>query len=158
MSRFEELGQNKTTILMKLIEDERIVKCLTNNEQNFLDVPLPVNFDSTSCIYNTIFPYRFIPTTQESAKSFITMRFGYRSNGRTFKIGSIYFYLIVHNTLLTTSYGSLRYDMLLNYIDEVFNSSEELGFDDLEFSETDEFIVNESYCGIYISYKLREFQ
>lgn len=141
-----------------MIENENIVKCLINNESNFLDIPLPQNFDVTSLIYSQIFPYRFIPTTQESAKSFITMRFGYRSNGRTFKIGSIYFYIIVHNSLLRTDYGSLRYDMLLNYIDEAFNSCEDFGFDKLEFSETDEFIVNESYSGIYISYKLQEFQ
>jgi len=158
MGRFSELGINKTTILMKLLEREEIVKCLVNNENNFLDVPLPNNFDVTSLVYSQIFPYRFIPTIQESPKSFITMKFGYKPNGMTYKNGSIYFYIIIHNSLLKTDYGSLRYDMLLNYIDEVFNSSRDLGLGKLPFYDMDEFIVNESYSGVYIAYKSTEFQ
>ena len=158
MGRFSELGINKTTILMKLLEREEIVKCLVNNENNFLDVPLPNNFDVTSLVYNSIFPYRFIPSTQTEANTFITMKFNYKPNGRTFKNGSICFYIISHNSLLRTDYGSLRYDMLINYIDELFNSSEEIGFDKLEFYDMDEFVVNENYSGVYIMYKLKEFQ
>ena len=156
--RFSELGANKTAILMKLISNQDIVKCLLNNEMDFLDVQLPIDFDVISLIHSQIFPYRFIPTIATEAKSFITMKFNYKPNGRTFKNGSVWFYIIVHNSLLRTSYGTLRYDFLVNKIDEDFNSCEELGFDKLEFYDMDEFVVNENYSGIYIAYKLREFQ
>lgn len=158
ISRFSELGQNKTNILMKLIDNQKIVKCLVNNEKNFLDVPLPENFDSTSMIYQQIYPWRFIPNAQTEANTFITMRFNYKPNGRQFKIGSVWFYIILHNSLLTTDYGSLRYDLLLSYIDETFNSSEDLGFDELEFYDMDDIVVNENYSGVYICYKMQEFQ
>jgi len=158
MSRFAELGQNKTTILMKLIENQNIVKCLINNESNFLDVPLPIDFDATSLIYDSIYPYRFVPTIETTAKTFITMKFGYKPDGMTFKNGSIYFYIITHNSLLRTDYGSLRYDMLLNYIDEVFNSSRNIGVGKLPFYDMDEFVVNENYSGSYICYKTTELQ
>ena len=72
------------------------------------------------------------------------MKFNYKPNGRTFKYGSVYFYIILNPQK--------------NYIDEVFNSSEDLGFNELEFYEMDEFLVNENYSGIYIAYKLQEFQ
>jgi len=158
MNRFAELGTNKLTILMKLIEDERIIKCLINNESNFLDVQIPTDFVPTSLIYSHIFPYRFVPTVQTEAKTFITMKFGYKPDGTTFKNGSIYFYIITHNSLLTTSYGSLRYDMLLNYIDESFNSTRGIGLGKLPFYDMDEFIVNENYSGVYLAYKTTEFQ
>ena len=109
MSRFAELGQNKLTILMKLIGNEDIVKCLVNNQSNFLDISLPMDFDVTSLIYNSIYPYRFIPQIQTEPKTFITMRFGYKPNGMTYKNGSIYFYIILpniyrYNTYLCSSF------------------------------------------------------
>lgn len=158
MGRFAELGQNKNIILMKLIESENILKCLVNNESNFLDISLPVDFDPTSLVYQQIFPYKFIPTTETSAKTFITMSFGYKPNGMTFKNGSVYFYIITHNSLLRTDYGSLRYDMLLNYIDEIFNSSRDITIGKLAFYDMNEFVVNDNYSGIYIAYKLVDFQ
>jgi len=144
--------------MMKLITNNNIVKCLVNNESNFLDVPLPNNFDVSTLIYSQISPWRFVPTAQTEANTFITMKFGYRPNGITYKNGSIYFYIITHNSLLRTDYGSIRYDMLLGYIDEVFNSSRDLGLGKLPFYEMDEFIVNENYSGVYICYKSTEFQ
>lgn len=158
MGRFKELGENKTTILTKLISSPEIVKCLINNEPNFLDIPLPVNFDVTSLIYTNIYPYRFIPTSQTEAKTFITMKFSYRPDGKTFKTGSTCFYIITHNSLIKTDYGSLRYDMLLNYVDNIFNQFNDLQSSKLQFYDMDEFIVNENYSGIYIMYKAKEFQ
>jgi len=158
MSRFQELGQNKNIILMKLIESDDIVKCLINNQQNFLDVEIPVNFDRSSLVFSSLFPYKFIPTTETEAKTFITMSFSYKPNGVTFKNGSVYFYIITHNSLIRTDYGSLRYDMLLNYIDEIFNSSRDITIGKLAFYDMGDFVVNDNYSGIYIAYRLTEFQ
>ncbi|KUO75707.1 MAG: hypothetical protein APF81_17680 [Desulfosporosinus sp. BRH_c37] len=158
ISRFQELSQNKNIILMKLIESEGIVKCLVNNESNFLDIHLPDDFDRTSLILSKVYPYRFVPTPQMEPQTFITMKFGYRPNGMTFKNGSIYFYIISHNSLLKTKYDMLRYDYLVNKIDELFNSSRDLGIGKLPFYDMDEFVVNENYSGVYIAYKTTEFQ
>jgi hypothetical protein len=158
MGRFQELGQNKNSILMKLIENDDIVKCLTRNESNFLDPPLPSDFDRSSLIYNNIYPYKFVPTVETTAKTFITMSFGYKPNGMTFKNGSIYFYIITHKDLLRTDYGVLRYDFLVNKIDEVFNSSRDLGIGKLPFYGMDDILVNDNYSGIYLAYKSTEFQ
>jgi len=158
MSRFAELGQNKLNILMKLIGNEDIVKCLINNQSNFLDISLPMDFDVTSLIYDSIYPYRFVPQIQTEPKTFITMRFGYKPNGMTYKNGSIYFYIITHNSLIRTDYGMLRYDFLANKIDELMNSSRDIGLGKLPFYDMDDFIVNENYIGIYLAYKSTEFQ
>jgi len=160
MARFSELSTNKTTILLKFIEDENILKCLVNNESNFLDISLPVGFDPTSLIYSQIYPYKFIPTTETEAKTFITMSFNYKSNrqGTLFKNGSIYFYIITHNSLIRTDYGVLRYDYLVNQIDELLNSSTNIGIGQLPFYDMGDFSVNENYSGTYLAYKTLELQ
>jgi len=143
---------------MKLIENPNIVKCLVNNEDNFLDVPLLGDFDVSSLIYNQIFPWRFVPKPLETANTFITMKFSYKPKGVTFKNSTIFFYIITHNSLLTTDYGTLRCDFLVNEIDKVFNSSRDLGLGKLEFYDMDEILVNENYSGISLAYKSTEFQ
>ena len=158
MSRFSELGTNKFTILMKLIENEELVKCLINNQPNFLDNPFPEGFDPSSCIYDSIYPYKYIPTIQTEPKTFITMSFSYKPDGSKFKNASVRFYIMCHNSLLKTDYGSLRYDMLLNYIDKTFNQFNELQSSKLQFYDMDDFVVNENYSGIYIIYKSTSFQ
>lgn len=158
MGRFAELSTNKYMILSKLIEDQEIVKCLVNNESNFLDIPLPKDFEETSLIHNSIFPYKFIPTIETVPKTFITMSFNYRPRGMSYKNGSIYFYVITHNSLIRTDYGTLRYDFLINHIDKLFNSSRDITIGKLEFCEMSDFMVNDNYSGAYIGYKSTEFQ
>jgi hypothetical protein len=158
MGRFAELGQNKFIILLKLIEDQDVVKCLVNNQTNFLDVPLPKDYDSTSLIYNSIFPYKFLPGVQTAPKTFITMSFSYKPKGMTYKNGAIYFYIICHNDLLRTDYGTLRYDFLVNQIDELMNCSRDIGLGKLAFYDMSDFLVNDNYSGIYLAYRSTEFQ
>jgi len=160
MGRFSELGQNKNLIMLKLIENQDILKCLVNNQPNFLDYPLPSNFDPYSLIYTQIFPYRYVPDIQTEPKTFITMRFNYSPNGVTFKNGSIYFYIITHQSLIRTDYGMLRYDFLINKIDEVFNLSRDIGIGKLPFYDMSDFLVDNEgkWLGAYIAYKSTEFQ
>lgn len=158
MGRFKELGQNKSILLTKLIESDEIVKCLVNNESNFLATPLPGGFDKTSLFYSQIYPYKYIPTAQTEAKTLISMKFGYKPDGMMYKNGAIHFYIMTHNSLLRTDYGVLRHDFLVNKIDEVFNASREIGVGKLPFHRMGEFIVNESYYGVYLTYKTTEFQ
>ena len=86
------------------------------------------------------------------------MAFNYKPIGMTFKNGSIYFYIITHNSLLKTDYGMLRYDFLVNKIDEVFNSTRDIGIGKLPFYDMGDIQINENYCGAYLVYKTTEFQ
>lgn len=86
------------------------------------------------------------------------MRFSYKPNGMKYKNGSIYFYIITHNSLIRTDYGVLRYDFIVNQIDELMNSSRDIGLGALAFYDMDDFLVNNNYSGVYVAYKSTEFQ
>jgi hypothetical protein len=153
--RFAELGKNKNEIIMRLISSENIVKALTYNSTDFLEQPTPE--DSTSLIYTQIFPYQKVPTTQDTAKTFITMKFGYKPDGVYYKLSTIFFYVMTHISLVRTDYGMLRYDFLINEIDKLFNSQRGIGIGKLPFYTMDDFQVNENWLGVYIGYKSTEF-
>jgi hypothetical protein len=155
--RFSELGKNKNEIMMRLVSNENIVKALTYNNTDFLNQPTPE--DAVGLIYTQIFPYQKVPTTQDTAKTFITMKFGYKPDGTFFKVSTIFFYVITHISLVRTDYGILRYDFLINEIDKMFNSQRGIGIGKLPFYAMDDFQVsgNSDWLGAFVAYKSTEF-
>jgi hypothetical protein len=153
--RFSELGKNKNEIIMRLISSENIIKALTYPLTNFLEQP--TSEDPISLIYTQIFPYAKVPTTQDTAKTFITMKFGYKPDGVFYKVSNIWFYVITHISLVRTDYGMLRYDFIINEIDKLFNSQRGIGIGKLPFYTMDDFQVNDNWLGVCIGYKSTEF-
>lgn len=141
--------------MKRLISSENIVKALTYNDDNFLSQPTPEN--PTTLIYNQIFPFMKVPTAQDEAKTFITMKFGYKPDGAFYKVSTIYFYVVTHISLVKTDYDTLRYDYLINQIDMLFNSQRGLGIGKLPFHVMDDFQINENWLGAFIGYKATEF-
>jgi hypothetical protein len=87
------------------------------------------------------------------------MKFGYKPYQTKYKCGSIYFYVIVHKSLVQSDSG-LRYDFIINELDKIFNNSRGMGLGTLPFYDMDEFIAdsNGDWLGAYIAYKTTEFQ
>lgn len=153
--RFSELGKNKNEIMVRLISSDNIVKALSYNEINFLEKVLPD--DVTKLIYTQIFPYSKVPTTTETAKTFITMKFAYKPEETFFKLSNIYFYIFTHISLVRTAYGCLRYDFIINEIDKIFNAQRGIGIGKLQFYDMTDFQINDDWLGATIAYKATEF-
>lgn len=156
MSRLKELGKDKLTVLQKLISSQDLCKALYYSESDFLEKPDIL--DTSNLIRSKISPFNRIPDLTKNKSTFLTFNFrDYRLVGNKFKSGFIEFHVITHQDYIYTDYESLRYDMILSYIDEMFNENRELGIGKLLFHRMDEFYVNTEYVGTLISYKLWEF-
>lgn len=158
MSNFSELLTYKNNIILKIISDINLVKAIYNTGNDFINQSLPDNFDVTSLIYTQIYPYSYIPDIKKEASTFITMRFGdFKYINNAFKSGIVTFYVLAHQSLMSTDYG-LRTDYILNQIDLLFNKQYGVGAFNLELYSGGDFIANENYYGISVSYKFTDFQ
>ena len=156
MARFKELGQYKQLIMLKLLESQDICKAVYYQTENFLD--LADIEDPTEIVYKNIFPHSFVPEVDDTAKTYLAIHFKrFRSINNYFKSGLIYVSVFTHKSLFKTNYGVTRIDFLLNKIDECLNGLRGIGLGELEFYEMDEFTVNNSYSGAYLSYKPVDF-
>lgn len=155
MSRLHDLGIDRLEVLKELVGSQSLCKALKSDSPDFLSIP---DIEDTSELINTkIFPYNHVPELNTSTSSFITFSFrDYKPVNNKFKSGLIHFQVLVHNKLINTDYEMLRYDHILGSIDELFNEKE-LGIGKLQFNKMDEFYVNTDYVGMYIQYKLWEF-
>lgn len=155
MSRFKEIPKYKNEILMKLVSSENIVRAISNQHENFLDHPVENPY---GLIYDKIFPYNRVPNVDDSRNVYITTKYGgYKIKNRVIKSGYITFLIYTHVDLMRTDYGTLRNDYLLSEIDELFNESTDFGIGRLTFDGADEFSVNEKYMGLWIRYKVVDF-
>ncbi|OPH47743.1 hypothetical protein BC351_10550 [Paenibacillus ferrarius] len=142
--------------MTRLIESEELVKAVGYNESNFLEQPIIT--DPSSLIYENIYPYRFVPDLNTHQKTFITLSFrGYKPVDGYYKSGLVYFNVITHKDLIKTDYGALRYDFIIQKIDELMNNTRGLGIGNTQFHSMDELYIDEKYMGMFIAYKLLDF-
>jgi len=155
MARLAEVTTYKNTILSNLIQNEDIVKALYSKEPNFLDSSTPV--DAKSLLFTNIFPYAYIPNSQETQEAYITVLFKFRRYNNAIKVGRVCFYVFAHKDLLKTDYPWLRTDYIINKIEEMFNRSRDLGIGKLEFREMEDVKVSDYHSGSYIIYEDMSF-
>ena len=157
MSNFSELSTYKSNIIMNIISSTNLVKAIYNTDADFISQSLPVNFDASSLVYSSLFPYQYVPSVTTEAKTFVTMGFNnFKYINNIFKSGILTFYILVHHSLMSTDYH-LRTDYILNQIDLLFNKKSDVGFFNLELYSGGDFIVNENYYGMSVSYKFTDF-
>lgn len=155
--RFKELSEYKNNILIKIISNENLVKAITNCTEDFLDQPLID--DVTSIIYDSLYPYRYVPQTSTSSKVYLTMAFtDYKKLGTQYKSGKIYFYAFCHKSLVRTSYGCLRYDFIAEELDTMFSEERGYGLGKLEFDSMSDILLNDDYVGISLGYRIVDFK
>jgi hypothetical protein len=150
MSRLSEISTYKNTILTKLIENDNIVKAIGNINADFLDTSFTGN--PRELLFKNIYPFPFVPDTEDEQKCYITMKFKYKPNGNMYKLGKISIYVFAHQDILKTSYPWLRTDFIINEIDKLFNETRELGIGELQFGGMEDMKFSQVHSGICIDY------
>ena len=159
MADLQSIFNNKRNFINLLLSDEELVKSLVNNEKNFLSIPVP---DTSTVVFNHIFPCKYIPEVAEESKTFISMEFSYRQSKNTtyFRANTVTFYIFCAVNLIQTDYEMLRYDFILHHIDKMMRdsrSAEWIG--KMEFDECKDLILDQrgKYVGVAAAYRSVEF-
>lgn len=147
----------KNIILSKMLQNENLLKALTNNQSDFLVHPLLIS--PPDIIYNYIYPYRIHPDIITDVKSFITMEFvNFRpTTGNQFKSGKVYFYTICHESLVVTDFGN-RYDYIYNELFSIFHENTQLGIGKPIIVDTSDLSVSKDYMGNVCCLEIVDFQ
>lgn len=159
MSRLQEVTDYKNTIIQRLISSQDICKAVYYREPAFLSCP-EVSIEDV--LYKNIFPFNYIPTTQEEIsekKIYITISLTdfRKSANEKFKAGLIIIRTFMHKDKFVTDEGALRSDFIIQKIDEILNESRGIGIGKLDFVDMQEFMVNQDYPGAFIRYRPVDF-
>lgn len=158
---FQTLSKDKIEFVQRIVNDDKLVKCLISNAPNFLEAEI-TDLDRDELPYTQVFPYRFVASTDEEARSYITMHFAYDANS-IWKNGVITFYLFCHKTLVQTDYGVLRYDFMLQRLNELlhdtkFSQERKTWLGRLRFIDMQDVNIDDKgdYLGLMVRYTMVE--
>ena len=157
MSRFNELNNHLMSVLLKLIENHDLCKLINYNTYT----PLSENNidDTTTLLFDKIYPYPFTPNVDEEARTVINVLFDEFELGKTnpyFKNTQLTFIVLCHNSIWRID-GMLRPFAILSKIDELFNQQYGYGLGKMEFSHGNLLWANAQYSGYRVTYNLCDF-
>lgn len=155
---FNSLSKDKIEFAKRIINDEQLAKCLLSNERNFLDIDIDEE-NRDKLIWEQVFPYRFVPSVDQKAQSYITMAFKYNRQS-IWKLGTITFYLFCHKNIVRTDYGVLRYDFMLQRLNEIVNDTRfDTWLGKVQLIDMDEINIDDkgNFIGLMVRYKITEF-
>ncbi|HEY8805864.1 MAG TPA: hypothetical protein VIM42_12320 [Clostridium sp.] len=157
MSRFDELNNNIMTVLLKIIDNKNLCKLVNYNSYDPLSEADME--DSSSLLFDKIYPYPFTPDVDSIASTQINVMFDNFQLGKdnpAFKNNQLTFVVICHSKLWRMN-GMLRPFAIMKEIDSLFNSVNGLGVGKMKFVSSNIMWVNANYSGYRISYSLCDF-
>lgn len=164
MSALKELTDYKNTIIERIVGNQNVIKALYYSHSDYESQPdLSVEEIMDKVLYSNIFPFNFIPTTDEELKTikgyltFTVSDITPSSKGFVFNSGSIYFSVYLHKDMFRTDYGHLRSDFLASSIFELFNQQRGIGIGKLEFKNMRETSINSNFHGFIMQFKSTDF-
>lgn len=136
----DDIIRKKRIIGQMLYSDPDIIEMLDNKD---LDPECPDEF-----LYANIFPFIRVPTTQDTAKSYITFMLddvGAPSVNQSLKTQYLQVVIFVHKDLVKTNYGAERHDILAYLVKDIFHLSNALGMQMKLISDKEGF-MDINYC------------
>lgn len=155
----QSLTDIKNQILNKIVGDSDIIKSLIIPEEDFLNAtPTPEQIvilnDPDILIRKQIMLTKNITAKTNKDIPYITTAYvNFKKKSNTYQSGTVYFYIIVPNSLEKTAYG-VRYDWIGDKLDSIFS---EIGIGKFEFYERGDINIDENYVGHCISFKILDF-
>lgn len=146
----QEFYDYKNRLMMDLCSNEEIVKLVTGQEKP--KVP------ARNLAYEQIYPYQFIPETENNARTFICFDVDIaRAPNKTFYYPVIYIWVLVHKSKMKTDGLGCRTDAITCAIDRMLNGNRFYGQGALELGPVERFIPTTDYLGRGMVYYTRDF-
>lgn len=162
--RFRQLPEQKKNVLSALIDSIEIVKAIVNKDEHFLTTELPKNeygddFDSTTLIYQNIFPRKRRMDFKDTREVYITVSFsGFSRRSNAISNKNVTFFIYCHYELLKFDNDGDRLDFITNKIVELFEEKEVGGLGEMQLIGNEEFEIDDgTYIGVWLKFKFLDW-
>lgn len=147
--QLEELFDYKNAFMGDLLTNKTIVELIND------DISLE---NSSSLVYEQVFPYEFIPDTVEHGKTFVCVDVDIsRAINKTFLLPTLFVWVFTHKSLLKLPQGGVRTDKLCSEIAKTINGSREYGLGELELTSVKRFAPITDFQGKVMVFNAKDF-
>lgn len=146
MAYLENIPIYKNTLIRALIDNPKITEYIGR-----------IGVDPDELIGSNIYPFPYIPSTQETAKTYICCDiYVPRVQDMMFKDVQLVINVFSHKTI-GTYYGKSRVDLLTSEIDKMLNGNQDYGIDAAQLKQVTPYIPNDLYFGKTMYYTALNF-
>lgn len=148
MSMLRELKEFRNIINRKLCSDQLLVDLINDK---------PSQVPDRTLLYKRVIPYAYTPDVVKDTGTFVCHRiYVPRVNSKTLKNIRLMIYIFVHQDNIRTQEG-LRYDLMAERIESLFNGTMDLGVGRMELLEVSDISPAPKFHGIALEYTVSEF-
>ena len=147
-----KLSEYRQIAMSKIVNSQKIKDYLLNTSNSVAD--------GKTLLMKNVFPFWKIPNIKTTAANYIVMSVNVPSIvNDTFKCMSLKIGILCHENMIECSVDGkkyLRYDLIAEEIDELFNKNKDLGFK-LHLTSVQDYNPVESYNGLVLMYNTEDF-
>lgn len=144
-----EFFNYKNRLMEDICKTKPIIQLLTGKS----DPSLP----ATDLIYEQIFPYEFLPDTEDKAKSFICFDADITEVGKTIYMPVLYIWVFCHKSSLRIPGGGVLPDELAKEVNKKINGSRLYGLGALDLYGVHRFSPADDFLGRVLTYKATDW-
>jgi len=146
----EEFYDYKNLLMSDLCHNEAIVKMVTgNNDASVPNHQLP---------YTQIFPYEFVPETENDARTFICFDVDIISvPSKTYYVPVLYIWIFSHKSRMRLPEGGVLLDKLSAEIDKMLSGNRFYGLGQLKLNSVGRFAPTTDFLGRAMTYTALDF-
>ena len=113
--------------------------------------------DSDELIYKQIFPYYYIPETQNEQKSYVIMKVnGLGIKNKIYNKAEVFICVISHQGIMKAK-GGTRIDKMGEIVEELFNGRDDFGFGEMELVSNIESEINTTHRCRILRFMVEDF-
>ena len=113
--------------------------------------------DSDELIYKQIFPYYYIPETQNEQKSYVIMKVnGLGIKNKIYNKAEVFICVISHQGIMKVK-GGTRIDKMGEIVEELFNGRDDFGFGEMELVSNIESEINTTHRCRILRFMVEDF-
>lgn len=139
----------KNKLMEDLCTDSDIVSLLTGDADHILP--------ATDLIYKQMFPYEYIPDTEDKAHSFICFDVDIAKVDATLYTPVLYIWVFCHRSSLRIPGGGVRPDELAAAVNKKINGSWKYGLGTLDLDSATRFSPAQDFLGRVLTYETRDW-
>lgn len=146
----DELFYYKNQLMEDLVTNDKIIKLLQDEADP--------NKKPEDYIYTQLYPYEYIPDTNEHGRTFICFDVEIqRADSKTYYDPVIYVWIFVHKSKMRIPEGGVRMDEIAIEIVNTLSGSREYGLGELEFFSSRRFAPINDYQGKQLTFHAKDY-
>lgn len=148
--KLEEFFDYKNRLMKELCMNENIVKLVSGKDNP--DVP------NHKLAYTQIFPYEYIPETENNSRTFICFDVDIVSvPNKTYYTPVLYVWVFTHKSKMRLPQGGIITDTIASEIDKMLNGNRFYGLGTLDLDSVRRFSPITDYLGRALTYYAKDF-